>query len=254
MARESERLEREAEAARERLSLALGELRHRMTPGSLVDQLSQSGAGEFFANFARDVRDNPLALAFFGASVALLMAPRIREAAASAFERGSEAASDLVQRAQSTSAAAGERVGGAAWNVSRAAGRTAATAAAVGEAATAGYRRTSRAASGFLALCREQPFMVIGIGIGVGAAIGAALAFGGQSDTAAPAAGPSDETQRYLAAEQARLPEEAPNPLLHPAGDEAAAVRPVSSVEAKEESGAAKLSSSFPSDLPSDFR
>src|SRR5579859_5889970 len=129
MIRQSERLEAEAEAARQRLSLALDELRVRLTPADVLDRLAQSGTGEFFANFARDVRDNPLSVAFFGAGLALLLAPRIRDAAANAVRRGSEAATGAAARAQSATAAAGERASGAAWAVSRAAGRAADTAA-----------------------------------------------------------------------------------------------------------------------------
>ncbi|HVH73542.1 MAG TPA: hypothetical protein VM755_01365 [Stellaceae bacterium] len=141
MTRQSERLEAEAEAARQRLSLALDELRVRLTPADVLDQLAQSGTGEFFANFARDLRDNPLSVAFFGASLALLLAPRIRDAAANAVRRSSEAARGTAARAQSATAAAGERAGGAAWDVSRAAGRAADTATSLGEAASTGYRR-----------------------------------------------------------------------------------------------------------------
>src|SRR5579863_5783400 len=129
MTRQSERLEAEAEAARQRLSLALDELRVRLTPTHVLEQLAQSGTGEFFANFARDVRDNPLSVAVFGASLALLMAPRIREAAATVGRRRSEAVRGAAERARSVTPAAGERAGGAVWDVSGAAGRAADTAA-----------------------------------------------------------------------------------------------------------------------------
>lgn len=229
MTRQSERLEAEAQAARQRLSLALEELRVRLRPTHVLDQLAQSGTGEFFANFARDIRDNPLSVAFFGASLALLLAPRIRDAAANAVQRGSEAVRGAAERAQSATAAAGERASGAAWEVSRAAD----TAASLDEVASTGYRRAARATAGslrdFLALTRQQPVVLAGIGLGVGAALGVLMALG--SRPAEPADVETErlreESQEYVAAEQARAPQEVPELATG-----APQTQPVGSVEA----------------------
>lgn len=229
MTRQSERLEAEAQAARQRLSLALEELRVRLRPTHVLDQLAQSGTGEFFANFARDIRDNPLSVAFFGASLALLLAPRIRDVAANAARRSSEAARSAAARAQSATAAAGERASGAAWEVSRAAD----TAASLDEVASTGYRRAARATAGslrdFLALTRQQPVVLAGIGLGVGAALGVLMALG--SRPAEPADVETErlreESQEYVAAEQARAPQEVPELATG-----APQTQPVGSVEA----------------------
>ena len=221
MPRPSEQLEEEAEAARRRLSQALHELRVRVSRGSLVDQLARAGAGEFFANLGRDIRENPLAVAFFGASLALLMAPRIREAAAAAVQRGSEAVRGATERA---------------------AGQADEPASSFSAAASLRYRRGSRAANeamrDFVALCRERPLVLAGIAFGIGAAIGGLLVSGGGAvESASPDAERlREESQEYVAAEQGRASQEIPKP----GADE---VQSVSSVETKAQaSDAAEVS------------
>jgi len=74
MTRLSEQLEREAEVARSNLAADLDELRHRMTPGQIVDEVvdyaQDSPVGEFARNLMRDLRDNPLPLLLIGAGIA----------------------------------------------------------------------------------------------------------------------------------------------------------------------------------------
>jgi hypothetical protein len=73
----SEQLEREAEATRARIAATLDELRGRMTPGQLVDQMvdyaRDSGGGEFVRNFGQQVVGNPLPVTLVGAGLAWLM-------------------------------------------------------------------------------------------------------------------------------------------------------------------------------------
>src|SRR5690349_18771616 len=73
----SEQLEREAEATRARISATLDELRGRMTPGQVVDQLVEyardSGSGEFVRNLGNQVVGNPLPVTLMGAGLAWLM-------------------------------------------------------------------------------------------------------------------------------------------------------------------------------------
>ena len=74
MARQSERLEREAEEARAELTYALDELRLRMTPGQIVDEVTEyareTPVAEFARNLMRDIRANPLPLLVIFAGVA----------------------------------------------------------------------------------------------------------------------------------------------------------------------------------------
>jgi len=74
MGRQSELLEREAEDARAHLADALDELRVRLTPGNVVDQLTdyarQGPAAEFLRNLSRDIQENPLPLLLIAAGMA----------------------------------------------------------------------------------------------------------------------------------------------------------------------------------------
>ena len=73
----TEQLEQESEQTRLRLADALEELRARLSPGQVVDQLvdyaSDGGAGEFVRNLGQDVRRNPLPVALIGAGIGWLM-------------------------------------------------------------------------------------------------------------------------------------------------------------------------------------
>jgi hypothetical protein len=70
----SEQLEHEAEIARTNLAADLDELRHRMTPGQIVDEVADyardTPVAEFARNLVRDLRENPLPLLLIGAGIA----------------------------------------------------------------------------------------------------------------------------------------------------------------------------------------
>jgi hypothetical protein len=74
---QSEQLRREAEEARWQLSVTLEELRDRITPGRVVDQLidyTRDGpVAEFLRNLGREARENPMPLALIGIGVAWLI-------------------------------------------------------------------------------------------------------------------------------------------------------------------------------------
>ena|ERR1700693_2808680 len=74
MARQSEQLEREAEEARAELTYSLDELRQRLTPGKIVNEVvdyaRDTPAADFARNVARDVRAYPLPLVLIFAGIA----------------------------------------------------------------------------------------------------------------------------------------------------------------------------------------
>jgi len=74
MTRLSEQLEQEAEIARTNLAADLDELRHRITPGQIADEVvdyaRDTPIAEFGRNLVRDLRDNPLPLLLIGAGIA----------------------------------------------------------------------------------------------------------------------------------------------------------------------------------------
>jgi hypothetical protein len=77
MESQSARLEREAEEACGQLSATLEELRSRMTPGRVVDQVIDytrgSPAAEFLRNLGREVRENPMPLVVVGIGILWLL-------------------------------------------------------------------------------------------------------------------------------------------------------------------------------------
>lgn len=77
MSDEAAELEREAEAARARLADTADQLRARMSPGQMMDEvLNQFRGGDgnqMFANLRTQVRENPMALALVGSGLAWLM-------------------------------------------------------------------------------------------------------------------------------------------------------------------------------------
>ena len=93
MESQSARLEREVEQTRWQLSGTLEELRGRMTPGRVVDQVidytRDSPAGDFFRNLGREVRENPLPVVMIGIGIGwLLLATNRTSRAAIAARRG----------------------------------------------------------------------------------------------------------------------------------------------------------------------
>src|SRR5215472_8329193 len=78
MTSQSEQLEHDAEDARRRLQATLEELRGRVAPAVLADQLidyaRRGPPAEFFRNLAREVRENPLPLILIGIGIAWLLA------------------------------------------------------------------------------------------------------------------------------------------------------------------------------------
>jgi hypothetical protein len=102
MTSQSEQIEREAEETRWQLAGTLEELRDRMTPGRVVDQLvdyTRDGpAAEFLRNLGRGVRENPMPLVLIGIGIAWFMlasSRTSRAAIASAADSVARAANDI---------------------------------------------------------------------------------------------------------------------------------------------------------------
>jgi uncharacterized protein DUF3618 len=156
MSKSSAQLEREAELARSQLAATLEELRSRITPGQLVDQTldyaRDTNVGELVRNLGRDARDNPLPLALMGVGLAWLMVAKGRRA-----RTGDGYGAALDEAAMSASGAYHD--------------------ASVAAADAGGRIRAGASAAGgsFLALVRDQPLVLAGIGVALGALLGAAL-------------------------------------------------------------------------------
>src|SRR5205823_2798439 len=73
----SEQLEREIARARDRMAEDIQELRLRITPGQVVDQIAEytreGPAAEFVTNLGREIRQNPLPLLLTAAGIGWLI-------------------------------------------------------------------------------------------------------------------------------------------------------------------------------------
>jgi hypothetical protein len=111
MANQSEKLERDAGRTRAQLSEALEELRARMTPGQVIDQLidyAREGPGAGFGrNLAREIRENPLPLVLIGIGIAWLMVASSRSSRAVIADAGDS----LTRKAADISTATRKMVG-----------------------------------------------------------------------------------------------------------------------------------------------
>jgi hypothetical protein len=97
MGRQSEQLEREAEGVRSELSGSLAELRFRLTPGQIVDQLTDYAragpAADFLNNLAREIRENPMPVLLIVIGIAwLALATNRQSGMASRFDGNQRAA------------------------------------------------------------------------------------------------------------------------------------------------------------------
>lgn len=73
----SEQLEHQADATRSKIEETLAELRARLGPGRLVDEVidyaKENGGAEFLRNLGRDISANPLPVALMGAALAWMI-------------------------------------------------------------------------------------------------------------------------------------------------------------------------------------
>src|SRR5207237_540482 len=87
----SAQLEQESEQARNSVAETLDELRSRVTPGQMLDQLidyaRDSNGAMFFRNLGQQVVDNPLPVTLVGAGFAWLMIQSTRPAGRAAMGR-----------------------------------------------------------------------------------------------------------------------------------------------------------------------
>jgi hypothetical protein len=104
----SEQLEREAEETRWQLSGTLEELRGRLTPGRVIDQVidhaREGPAAEFLRNLGREVRENPMPLVLIGIGIAWLMAVSNQSSRAFIAATADSAASKAADFGTATSA------------------------------------------------------------------------------------------------------------------------------------------------------
>jgi hypothetical protein len=207
----SEQLERQAEQNRADVELTIDELRARLTPGQIVDEIlsyARDGGRQFTANLGRQVTNNPLPVALIGAGLAWFMFGQDAGGSASRASYRSQSTGPDVRGMTQTGDAAREAAGGvrqaagdAADSVRHAAESAghavSETARSLGEGASSTYQAASstvsemavrlgskasemedkalRATQDIVGQVKAQPLMLVGIGLVLGAAIGAAF-------------------------------------------------------------------------------
>lgn len=203
-----ERLEHETESTRTRVAELLDELRGRVSPGELVDQVvdavGDGAAGDFVRTLGQQIRDNPLPCVLIGTGLAWLIAAdyrshgdaadglsngtenamdhtmyRARDMAASAGEQAADAAQSAASAMSSGFRRAGDAASGLSARAQSMAGAATDTVYGAARSARDAGRSASdmsrRAGSSLTQLLREQPLITAGLGLALGALLGAAL-------------------------------------------------------------------------------
>jgi Protein of unknown function (DUF3618) len=192
----SEQLEREAEQHRAEIAQTLQELRSRMTPGQVVDQLvdyARDGSGGMFLhNLRRQAVDNPLPLVMVGTGLAWLMmngrhstasssatsdpGSGSRDKAVDAKDGLANKVGDAKEAVADASTSASASLKGAASSAYDAAAEAADRATdAISNSASSVRNTASSTVKAVMDFFKEQPLALAGIGLALGAAIGASL-------------------------------------------------------------------------------
>ena len=210
----SKDIEREVERTRAHMAETLDELRARMSPGQILDEVlgyaKDSGGGQMMRNLGRSVQDNPAPLLLIGAGVAWMMAvsgqgrsyrpdnradtgdwagtmDEASDAARRAGARASEGIASAAEAVSDTISSAAGAVSETAGDLREGAMRRAhdlrdsasSTIEGVRDAVYRGgdsvYRGGRDLGGSFSALMNDQPLLLGALGIAVGAALGAAL-------------------------------------------------------------------------------
>jgi ElaB/YqjD/DUF883 family membrane-anchored ribosome-binding protein len=197
----SKDIEREVERTRAHMAETLDELRARMSPGQILDEVlgyaKDSGGGQMVRNLGRSVQDNPVPLVLIGVGVAWMMAGNGRgrdyspAGSGEGARRAGAGVSDAIASAagavsDTVSAAAGavsDTASGLRDSAMRRANDFRETASstmqgvrgAVHRSEDSAYRSGRDLSSAFTALINDQPMLLGALGVAVGAALGAAL-------------------------------------------------------------------------------
>jgi hypothetical protein len=178
----TQQLELEAEQARRELAGTLDELRLRITPGAVVDQLldyARTGSGaEFVRNLKRQAVSNPLPMTLVGTGLAWLMLAG-SAAGESAAEGTGTAVGDLGAKASGVAGRIGAIADSTVDSAKDAAVSTydAASGAygSLADTARTAGRNAAAASRGLADFFADQPLVLAGLGVALGAAMGATL-------------------------------------------------------------------------------
>ena len=199
----SEQLERQTEQSRADVEHTIDELRARLTPGQLIDEIlsyTRDGGRQFTSNLGHQVTSNPMPVLLIGAGLAWFLLGRDGAAAGAnglhtpsrhygsgngtsglrdAAGRAGEAMQDAFGSARHTAESAGSAVSDTAHKIGETASSAYHAASSrvndLATSATALEQKALSAARDMIVQAKDQPLVILGLGLAIGAAIGAAI-------------------------------------------------------------------------------
>lgn len=199
----SEQLERQTEQNRAEVEQTIDELRARLTPGQLVDEIlsyTRDGGRQFTSNLGHQVTNNPMPVLLIGAGLAWFLLGRDGAASGgNAMHTGSRhygagnGTSGLKDAAHKTGEAVHDAFGSVRHSAESAGSAMSDTARKIGETASSAYHSTAarahdladsataleqkamNAARDIFVQAKDQPLVIAGLGLAIGAAIGAVI-------------------------------------------------------------------------------
>ena len=206
----TQQLEARSELERNAVENTVSELRRRLSPGQLVDELlayTNEGGGEFLSNLGRQATNNPMPVTLIGAGLAWFLfskggsnppAQRTNGAYGSAMPAGAEASHYPGTQTFAAAKDAGigaldsvrDGVSAVREDISQGLDSATATlssttksvtdsiargASSVSETAQAASRNASSLSSSAVDFLKDRPLVLLGAGLALGAALGAGL-------------------------------------------------------------------------------
>lgn len=176
-------VQREAERSRARISSTLDEIKERLTPGQILDDLmsgSGNGASAFMSNLGTSLRDHPIPALLIGAGVLMYLSGGEKRGADSATSGSDAGGGAIASAASSVTDALREGRETAKDAVSAAADRAGELKDRISSAVSAASDHLSdmRPDSSSLRMphvLEDQPLVVGALGFALGALMGAAL-------------------------------------------------------------------------------
>jgi len=195
----TQQLEANSEYQRQQIENTIGEIRRRLSPGELLDEVlayTKDGGSQFLSNFGRQATANPLPVTLIGAGLAWFLFSKTNGSSQgdtsyreSGMDRsgstGNEeaATADLGQKAAAASAEAWNTVQNTTGDVTEQARKAFSKAKeAVSEGAAVMSESTKSAAAKArdmagtsFAFLKDEPLVLLGAGLAIGAAVCASL-------------------------------------------------------------------------------
>ena len=195
----SEQLERQTEQSRAEVEMTIDELRARLTPGQLIDEVlsyTSDGGRQFTSNLGHQVTSNPMPVLLMGAGLAWFLMGRDGGNGIHTSSRhygSGNGTSGLKNAASKAGEAVQDAFGGVRHTAESAGSAMSDTAHKIGETASSAYHAASSSAHDLansataleqkamsftrdmIVQAKDQPLVILGLGLAIGAAIGAAI-------------------------------------------------------------------------------